>query len=293
MAFDPKIKDEGYNEKYIEILQDSSSEETQKARRNTSLISFVIIGTQYLNIQWSELRVFGVNLATASNENKIIIITLILSIFWTIMFLVNHLRDYQIYKIKLNNYLYKYETALEELEDLKELRHLESQVKALHELETLGTSNEIAAMEFEELYLTQKELLTLRKNKEKEIFLLTDKLDYEPEHYRNSIFMKTREGILEQRTSILKDFLEKEFNPTNKLSKTINAINIVFPILLFAVALIILLNSLLSTPQVIPFLNSLFTTVHSTILLIESLLTTLLLTYCFYFNSIYQRPPTK
>jgi len=253
-------------ERYIKLLRDSSSEETEKARRNTSFISFIIISMWFLEASLQELPILRIHVCP-ENEWKLLFIAMILSIFWIYMFLINHLRDYKIYNLQLTNYLDKeYNIALEELEDLKNYQTLYELVTSLNNKEKSETHHH------EKELIHEKKLEKIAEIKELQHKLIW-RWKYSEEEYKNFEFTDKRRIALEIRTETFEDFKKTNFNPTNKISININRINITVPVLLFLWSYYILLELLLNS--------------HAVIFFIESILTTSLLIYCYCFHSIY------
>jgi len=237
MSINQIKEDEEDKKKYIELLRDSSSEETQKARRNTSLISFIIIAMYLLGIQWSGLRISGVNLATANNEKGIIFIALALSIFWIFMFLINHLRDYRIYKIELKNHLHKKLILLkDELQDVKDYQ--DANITIEYKYKNRKDSGDTMLLpdekrERDEAY----DILENLKHKFEYIY------NYSKQDYSNEETMVKIKKSLEEKIKQQRYFIDNDFEPTNKLSLIINVINIILPIFLFYISTLILLKS--------------------------------------------------
>jgi hypothetical protein len=89
---------------FLDLLQTYKSDDTKKARRNLSIIGFLIIAAWVLGIRLTELKVFGVNLRDSS-EAYILAIAFLLLIYWGCMFFLSYRHDTEIQKereIQLN-----------------------------------------------------------------------------------------------------------------------------------------------------------------------------------------------
>jgi hypothetical protein len=88
-----------YDEKeYLDLLLKYKSDETKKARRNLSTISFVIISARILNIKFTELRVSVVDMSKSSDEQLALLIALALLVYWFVMFSLSRNHDREIQK---------------------------------------------------------------------------------------------------------------------------------------------------------------------------------------------------
>jgi len=104
---------------FLDLLIEYKSDESKKARRNVSLIAFIIITIWYLKLPLTELKFFGADLTKASIES-IIIIALIVLVYWLALFLMAWTQDKEIQKersIILQeqiDYIYKRQENIEE-----------------------------------------------------------------------------------------------------------------------------------------------------------------------------------
>ncbi|MFA4969815.1 MAG: hypothetical protein WC540_09295 [Sulfuritalea sp.] len=87
-----------YDEKqFLDLLQEYKSDDVRKARRNLSVISFVVISVWVLGIKLTELKVFGVDL-TKSSELNVLLLGLALTGYWLVMFSLAWRHDREIQK---------------------------------------------------------------------------------------------------------------------------------------------------------------------------------------------------
>lgn len=87
-----------YDEKpFLDLLQEYKSDDVRKARRNLSVISFVVISVWLLGIKLTELKVFGVDL-TKSSELNVLLLGLALTCYWFTMFSLAWRHDKEIQK---------------------------------------------------------------------------------------------------------------------------------------------------------------------------------------------------
>lgn len=87
-----------YDEKqFLDLLQVYKSDETKKARRNLSTISFIIISVWFLKIKLTDVKVFGVGLENTS-ELTVLFLATFLSLYWVVIFIVSWLQDKEIQK---------------------------------------------------------------------------------------------------------------------------------------------------------------------------------------------------
>lgn len=87
-----------YDQKeFLELLHPFKSDETMKARRNVSTISFLIISLWVLGISIKDVHVFGVTLKQSS-EFGVLLIALGLLLYWLGMFLLAWFQDREIQK---------------------------------------------------------------------------------------------------------------------------------------------------------------------------------------------------
>lgn len=81
--------------RFLELLQPYSSEETRKARRNTSTIGFIVIASWALGVRLNDIHAMGADISTSS-ESLALTICLLLLAYWSAMFLTSWLRDREI-----------------------------------------------------------------------------------------------------------------------------------------------------------------------------------------------------
>jgi len=87
-----------YDEKvFLELLQEYKSDDVRKARRNLSVVSFVVISVWVLGIKLTELKVFGIDL-TKSSELNVLLLGLVLTGYWVAMFSLAWRHDREIQK---------------------------------------------------------------------------------------------------------------------------------------------------------------------------------------------------
>ena len=85
-----------YDQKqFLELLYRFKSDETKKARRNVSTISFTVLAVWVLGIGVKDVRVLGVSLSDSS-EKTILILGAALLLYWLAMFLLSWLQDQKI-----------------------------------------------------------------------------------------------------------------------------------------------------------------------------------------------------
>lgn len=80
---------------FLALLQPYSSDETRKARRNVSTISFIVVATTVLGVRLSDLRVFGADI-THTSVPRVLIVCAVLLCYWFAMFAVSWLHDREI-----------------------------------------------------------------------------------------------------------------------------------------------------------------------------------------------------
>jgi hypothetical protein len=129
-----------YDDKqFLDLLQEYKSDETRKARRNVSVIAFVVISAALVNIQLTEVSVLGVNLRGTSPLSVLILATVLL-VYWTTMFLLAWSQDNEIQKersLSLDAYVKPileqfelYEKQKAELENRFDYKELKATVEA-------------------------------------------------------------------------------------------------------------------------------------------------------------------
>jgi hypothetical protein len=82
---------------FLELLIEFTSDETKKARRNASLIAFVVIAAYALGVRIADIKVFGADISRSSDVPVFAIAALLLA-YWVAMFLLAHWRDVEIQK---------------------------------------------------------------------------------------------------------------------------------------------------------------------------------------------------
>ena len=82
---------------FLDLLQWKVSDDTVKAGRNLSLISFVIISIPLLGLSLSDLNVFGLKLAE-SNETAAILLAGFIIGYWSLMYYLHNEHDLAIKK---------------------------------------------------------------------------------------------------------------------------------------------------------------------------------------------------
>ncbi len=125
-----------YDQKqFLDLLLEYRSEESRKARRNVSLIAFVILAAALLEIRLTDINVLGLNLHKSS-PLLVLLLTYVLLVYWTAMFSLAWLQDQEIQK----------ERAL--LLD----QHVASLINRLAEMEKYGALNrQIVHPDFEDV----------------------------------------------------------------------------------------------------------------------------------------------
>jgi hypothetical protein len=77
---------------FLELLQEHRSEDAKKARRNISVIGFVIVVVYALGVKLTQIKVLGVDVSE-SNEISVLVISGGLVCYWMFVFLVLLVRD--------------------------------------------------------------------------------------------------------------------------------------------------------------------------------------------------------
>lgn len=80
---------------FLALLQEHKSEDTKKARRNLSTVSFVVISIWLLRINLKDVKVLGVDISHSA-EVPVLLIVATLLVYWLIMFLVSWRHDKEI-----------------------------------------------------------------------------------------------------------------------------------------------------------------------------------------------------
>lgn len=87
-----------YDEKeFLDLLQEYKSDETKKARRNLSVISFIIACASILGVRFTELKIFNADISKAP-ELLVLFLGFLLVVYWTTMFLLSWTHDKEIQK---------------------------------------------------------------------------------------------------------------------------------------------------------------------------------------------------
>ncbi|GAA0303614.1 hypothetical protein GCM10009128_23760 [Psychrosphaera haliotis] len=86
---------DGFEKEYLSLLQPITSEETIKNRRNLFVASFVILSVYSLGKSLTDVKVLGLNLQ-GSNANALFILAIAILIFWTFMFVIHAVKDFEI-----------------------------------------------------------------------------------------------------------------------------------------------------------------------------------------------------
>jgi hypothetical protein len=89
MAYDKK--------QFLDLLLEYRSDESKKARRNVSLIAFVILAAWFLNLHLSNMTVLGMNVSQAS-EIPVLVVAFIILAYWAGIFLLAWVQDTEIQK---------------------------------------------------------------------------------------------------------------------------------------------------------------------------------------------------
>lgn len=82
---------------FLDLLIEFTSDETKKARRNASMIAFVVISAYALGVRIADIKVFGADVSSSSDVT-VLGIAAILLFYWVAMFLVAQSRDAEIQK---------------------------------------------------------------------------------------------------------------------------------------------------------------------------------------------------
>lgn len=85
------------HKQFLDLLLEYRSDETKKARRNVSMIAFVILAAALLGIKLTEINVFGLNLHRSS-PLPVLLLTFALLVYWMGMFVLAWLHDREIQK---------------------------------------------------------------------------------------------------------------------------------------------------------------------------------------------------
>jgi hypothetical protein len=89
MAYDKK--------QFLDLLLEYRSDESKKARRNVSLIAFVVLSAWFLNLHLSNMTVLGMNISKAS-EIPVLVVAFVLLVYWSGIFLLAWIQDAEIQK---------------------------------------------------------------------------------------------------------------------------------------------------------------------------------------------------
>src|SRR5688572_14539519 len=82
---------------FLSLLQRYGSEDHRRARRNTAVISFLVVAVHLLKIRLTDIRALGADL-TSANEALASSICLALLLYWVGMSVVTWLHDREIEK---------------------------------------------------------------------------------------------------------------------------------------------------------------------------------------------------
>lgn len=85
------------HKQFLDLLLDYRSDETRKARRNVSLIAFVILAAALLGIRLTDVNVLGLSLHKSSPP-AVLLVTFVLLVYWSVMFFLAWLQDQEIKK---------------------------------------------------------------------------------------------------------------------------------------------------------------------------------------------------
>ncbi|MDD5471026.1 MAG: hypothetical protein PHP05_03840 [Sideroxydans sp.] len=103
---------ESYEKDYLELLKPFTSEEQKKTRRNVLASSFTVICIYSLDKSLTELNVFGLHLGD-SNDYAVLVIAILLTTYWLVMYLAYSKRDDEIQK-EQQHQLLKYVEGIKE-----------------------------------------------------------------------------------------------------------------------------------------------------------------------------------
>ncbi len=82
---------------FLELLQPYKSDDTKKAQRNVSTISFIVISAFLLDVKLTEIKVFGADLSHSS-EIFVLLLGLILIVYWSAMLFACRRHDEEVEK---------------------------------------------------------------------------------------------------------------------------------------------------------------------------------------------------
>lgn len=82
---------------FLALLQQYSSEDCRRARRNVSVISFLIVAAHILGVRLTDIRALGADI-TRADEGIASMICLAVIVYWSSMFAVTWLHDREIEK---------------------------------------------------------------------------------------------------------------------------------------------------------------------------------------------------
>ena len=111
---------ETYDEKkYLELLMIYKSEGTRRARRNLSLLAFIVIVVHALGLKIAALKVFGMPLEQAS-EKGVVGVFLLLTVYWCLMYYLSLTHDEGIQKertVVLNNIVHNLKLVFSKMKE--------------------------------------------------------------------------------------------------------------------------------------------------------------------------------
>ena len=82
---------------FLDLLLEYRSDEAKKARRNISVVAFMILSVCLLDLHLRDINLFGMNLSEAS-EIPVLVVASVLLVYWSGMFLLAWLQDSEIQK---------------------------------------------------------------------------------------------------------------------------------------------------------------------------------------------------
>lgn len=78
--------------RYLELLEDYTSRETSRVRRNVSVLAFAIMLVQMLGVPLDRLSIGGVPIA-AGHELIVTVVATLLLLYWSALFCIRYLAD--------------------------------------------------------------------------------------------------------------------------------------------------------------------------------------------------------
>lgn len=85
---------------FLELLEPYKTDDTRKARRNLSTISFIVIAAWLLGVKLSAIRLFGADLSKSS-ELLVLGIALLVVVYWSAMFYLSWTHDSEIQRERI------------------------------------------------------------------------------------------------------------------------------------------------------------------------------------------------